>query len=200
MNVNVTKKNNWKDFVVIADTAEERDRWLDALRTAAHVRRFDEHYEVGPELGRGTFSIVVQAREKVAAQHSQRRKTPKKAGAAFDVAVKIIEKKGLDDDLERAMLRQEISILRLLGRHDNLMRLLDVFEDEAHVWIVTELLMGGDLLQLLGPDEDERSIAIGQTRDIIKQVSVATLFEKGNETSRLTLSNSIVVARIVCFA
>ena len=87
-----------------------------------------------------------------------------------DVAVKIIQKKGLDDDTERTMLRQEISILRLLGRHENLMRLLDVFEDEERVWIVTELLSGGDLLDMLGPDEEARCIEINRTRDIVRQV------------------------------
>jgi serine/threonine protein kinase len=80
-----------------------------------------------------------------------------------------IRKNELDDD-ERRCLRQELSVLRLLGRHPNLIRLLDVFDEEDCVYIVTELLAGGTLLDLLGPPEENIAFSRTRTRRIISQL------------------------------
>ncbi|KAJ1624896.1 kinase-like domain-containing protein [Pavlovales sp. CCMP2436] len=62
------------------------------------------------------------------------------------VAVKMIEK-GSPEGREAACA--EVSILRSLGAHTNVVQLLDCFETEENYYIVLECAEGGDLLQRL---------------------------------------------------
>ena len=48
------------------------------------------------------------------------------------------------------VLDREISILRTL-KHPNIVEIRDVFEDAHHVFIVTELLAGGELFDHILP-------------------------------------------------
>lgn len=62
-------------------------------------------------------------------------------------AVKIISKKNLDSYNDR-MVSREVFIFRLLsmaGGHPNLVELFEVCEDDGHVYLVMELLEGGEL-------------------------------------------------------
>jgi len=74
-------------------------------------------------LGDGSFSIC-------------RRCVEKSSGKEF--AVKIISRK-----MDSA---REIALLRLCQGHPNIVSLHQVFYDEAHTYIVLELLRGGELL------------------------------------------------------
>lgn len=85
---------------------------------------FDDDYNLMQFLGRGTFSMV----------HQCEHKTTKKAHA-----VKIISKTGHD-------CREEIEILLRYGNHPNIVTLYSVYEDSASVYLVMELLRGGELL------------------------------------------------------
>lgn len=85
---------------------------------------FQDEYQVGRELGRGTFSICRLC------EHRQSRK---------QYAVKIINKAEHD-------CREEVEILLRYGNHGNIVSLYSVHEDQSYVYLVMELLKGGELL------------------------------------------------------
>ena len=83
-------------------------------------------------MGKGKFGIVREGVHK---------KTGKK------VAVKVMKKSMMSQqDLE--LVRQEIEILKMC-QHPNIIRMLDVFENIDHIYIVMENLDGGDLFSFL---------------------------------------------------
>ncbi len=63
------------------------------------------------------------------------------------VAIKVMKKSMMtQQDVE--LVRQEIEILKIC-QHPNLIRMLDVFENVDHIYIVMEILDGGDLFAYL---------------------------------------------------
>lgn len=85
---------------------------------------FTDEYNVMQELGRGTFSICRLCEHK-----------PSKK----QYATKIINKSGHD-------CREEVEILLRYGNHPNIVTLFSVYEDVNYVYLVMELLKGGELL------------------------------------------------------
>lgn len=107
-----------------------------------------DNYELGKELGSGTFSVVRLARQK----HT---------GELF--AVKVIDKTSID--VNKDSLRTEVRIMKE-ARHPNVVRLFDVFESPRKVYLVLELLTGGELFDRIvnvypsGYSERDASILI----------------------------------------
>jgi BR serine/threonine kinase len=66
-----------------------------------------------------------------------------------NVAIKIIRRKGLLYSITKEKLEKEMSILRVLQKHQNIIELREVFQDDTNVYIVTELAPGGDLFRLM---------------------------------------------------
>jgi len=81
-------------------------------------------------LGQGTFAIVYKGVNKKSKQ---------------EVAVKIIDKANSRRDL----LNTEIWILQNFGNHPNIVNLYDMYETEDEVHLVIELMLGGELFDLL---------------------------------------------------
>lgn len=106
-----------------ADQPEGDETRLDADSEG----KFQDNYALGDEIGRGGFSVVYRA-------------TSKKNGNAW--AVKIIEKSLLQDDIK--LLRREIAIMKKVD-HKNILRLKEIYEDGAKVYIVMELVEGSEL-------------------------------------------------------
>lgn len=72
----------------------------------------------------------------------------KKSGK--NVAVKIVNKTNMTtQDVE--LIKSEIEILKLC-QHPNIIRLLDYFENSENIFIIMELLQGGDLFLILKPE------------------------------------------------
>ncbi|KAL3669328.1 hypothetical protein V7S43_005705 [Phytophthora oleae] len=113
---------------VFTRSTDAQKRWAAALRQATDKIAIEEAYGVGAQLGRGRFSKVCEA-------------THKHTGVKS--AVKIIDKSKLQPT-EKELLRTEIAILKLV-RHPNIIRLYDVYEDRQYIFIVTELVSGGEL-------------------------------------------------------
>ncbi len=109
-----------------------------------HRRHFEHTYELGQQIGKGAFGAVFRA------------KRIGGVGGGVEkgelVAVKTVDK---DESTKSAaelraaleLLHNEITIWEQL-KHPNLVRLLDVFETETHLYLVTELMRGGDLFQV----------------------------------------------------
>jgi calcium/calmodulin-dependent protein kinase I len=85
-------------------------------------------YKVGKELGRGAFAVVKEC------QHKQ-------SGRKY--AVKIIDRNAMGDTNELS-LQREIQIMQKVD-HPNIIALRQVFEDKKHVYLVMELVTGGEL-------------------------------------------------------
>lgn len=97
--------------------------------------RFIDTYTVGRKLGAGAFSIVkcVTLREDI--DHKR-------------YAAKIINKRTLNRD-DIVGVKAEIRILKELSQvgmaHPHILRLFEVFNEKNHIYLITELLSGGEL-------------------------------------------------------
>ncbi|CAM9791560.1 unnamed protein product, partial [Discosporangium mesarthrocarpum] len=88
-------------------------------------RDIKDLYDIGPELGRGAYSVVRSARFK-------------KTGE--EVAVKIVNRKGLPRDDEKALMG-EVKIMMELD-HPHIIKLLDFFEEKDNYYMVVEKIVG----------------------------------------------------------
>ena len=116
--------------VLYTQSAEDRSQWVTALRHSAHVIPIEDDYVIGRELGRGRFSTVHEC-------------VHKKSKIRF--AVKIIDKTSIAQE-EKALLRTEIAVLKLV-RHPNIINMEGVYESRDKIYIVTDLLEGGELFE-----------------------------------------------------
>lgn len=119
-----------------------------AIKKVIGYSSLHDYYEIKDTVGKGKFGLVKGAVHK---------KTNKK------VAVKVMSKAEMTtSDVELQM--REIEILKMC-QHPYIIRLLDVFENQEYIYIVMELLTGGDLFTYL----EERNFAI--TEDRAKQIA-----------------------------
>eukprot|EP00826_Nyctotherus_ovalis_P013410 TRINITY_DN1361_c0_g3_i1.p1 TRINITY_DN1361_c0_g3~~TRINITY_DN1361_c0_g3_i1.p1 ORF type:complete len:609 (-),score=189.75 TRINITY_DN1361_c0_g3_i1:486-2312(-) len=115
-----------------AEKEEERNMWVNTIKKVIGYANITDYYELKENLGKGKFGLVR------AAVH-------KKSGKR--VAIKLMKKQVMTtQDLE--LVKQEIEIMKIL-QHPNLIRLLDVFENTDYIYIVMEVMEGGDLFGYL---------------------------------------------------
>ncbi|XP_009275168.1 PREDICTED: ribosomal protein S6 kinase alpha-3 isoform X1 [Aptenodytes forsteri] len=86
--------------------------------------QFTDGYEVKEDIGVGSYSICKRCIHKA---------------SNMEYAVKIIDKSKRDPT-------EEIEILLRYGQHPNIITLKDVYDDGKYVYVVTELMKGGELL------------------------------------------------------
>jgi len=90
-----------------------------------------DHYHIFEEIGRGGFSIVKRG------MHIETSKT---------VAIKLLSKlETVDDDA----LYRELHIMSLVDDSSEVVSLIGVYEDAVNVFIVLELVEGGNLLEVI---------------------------------------------------
>ncbi|GJP66211.1 hypothetical protein CLOP_g23112 [Closterium sp. NIES-67] len=116
------------------------------------------HYEMGERLGKGSFGVVHECRNR----HT-----------GFQYACKIIDKKQLRDDADAEDVRREVRLLARLAGHPNVVELQDVYEDDGHVYLIMELCSGGDLF-----DEIKRHgpFAEADARAIFRQLATSMAY------------------------
>ena len=105
-----------------------------------------ENYHVLQQVGEGSFGKVYKGRRKYCGQV---------------VALKFIPKRGRSSK-ELKVLRQEIEILRTL-QHENIVLMLDYFETDDQICVVTEFAQG-ELFEVL---EDDRSLPEDEVRCLL---------------------------------
>jgi len=98
-------------------------RLIDTSKTGFHT-----DYEIGSDLGSGSFSVVKSACRRSDSQM---------------VAVKCIKRITLPPD-EVEALKDEVSILRDL-QHPNIIAMYDFYEEEEFYYLVMEVMEGGEL-------------------------------------------------------
>lgn len=92
--------------------------------------RFEDHFAIGEELGRGQFGVV---------------KLCTRCSTGVQYACKLIDKKKLSHWEDKEDVRREVEIMQRLRGDPFTLELEEVFEDENHVHLVMELCKGGDL-------------------------------------------------------
>jgi len=106
-------------------------------------RRVEDIYSLGPLMGRGATAAVLSCKQKKTGQH---------------FAVKVIDKKETSrmySNFEGSVidrLKDEIEISMNLS-HRNIIDIKDVFETKRHVWIIMEMMKGGELFDYLFANE-----------------------------------------------
>lgn len=111
---------------------DDRCIWMKSIREKIGAYNLFDYYDMGDVIGQGKFGVVKKAIHK---------KTQK------PVAIKIMKKSAItQEDME--LIRREIEILKMC-QHPNIIRLLDIFENSCYIFLVLELLSGGDLFSYL---------------------------------------------------
>jgi predicted ATPase/class 3 adenylate cyclase len=88
-----------------------------------------------------------------------------------DVAVAIIKTEGLDD-AGRHRIEREARAMARLGDHPNIVTVFDVGEDDGQPYIVSELMPGGSVADVLARQEDHR-LPVDDALRIGEQVALA---------------------------
>lgn len=65
------------------------------------------------------------------------------------VAVKVIDMKGIKNEVQSFLLKNEINVLRKLNSNINCLKLLDVFHTANNTYLITEFCGHGDLKDLI---------------------------------------------------
>uniref|UniRef100_A0A8C7VAH3 Ribosomal protein S6 kinase n=1 Tax=Oncorhynchus mykiss TaxID=8022 RepID=A0A8C7VAH3_ONCMY len=98
--------------------------YLSLQQLHRNTAQFSDAYDVKEDIGVGSYSICKRCVQK---------------SNSMDYAVKIISKAKRDTT-------EEVEILLRYGQHPNIITLKDVFDDGRSVYLVTELMKGGELL------------------------------------------------------
>eukprot|EP01094_Clydonella_sp_ATCC50884_P025484 TRINITY_DN670_c1_g1_i1.p1 TRINITY_DN670_c1_g1~~TRINITY_DN670_c1_g1_i1.p1 ORF type:complete len:390 (+),score=108.39 TRINITY_DN670_c1_g1_i1:121-1170(+) len=121
----------------------------------------EDHYDLGKVIGKGGFSVVVEATEKA-------------TGEKF--AVKCIKKTMVEGE-DIKLLRREIKIMKRVN-HPNILKLFEVFEDEDEFYLVMELVNGKELFEKI---VEKGQYSEKDSSHIVKQIvsAVQYLHEQG---------------------
>lgn len=102
--------------------------------------RVQDRWSFGKKIGEGGFSIVIRATRKHHPRYTNDQEIPDAC------AIKVITKR--PEAFNRRMVEREVFSYRLLemvGGHENIVKLYEVSEDDEKVYLVMELLEGGEL-------------------------------------------------------
>uniref|UniRef100_A0A8C9WEZ2 non-specific serine/threonine protein kinase n=1 Tax=Scleropages formosus TaxID=113540 RepID=A0A8C9WEZ2_SCLFO len=121
----------FRGFSFVANSSEEEGEPLSSVGVYSVVQRlhrstvqFSDVYDVKEDIGVGSYSICKRCINK---------------SSNMEYAVKIINKAKRDPT-------DEVEILLRYGQHPNIITLKDVYDDGRSVYLVTELMKGGELL------------------------------------------------------
>ncbi|CAK59664.1 unnamed protein product (macronuclear) [Paramecium tetraurelia] len=91
------------------------------------------NYLIGKTIGEGTFGKVCHAKHQI---------------LGHEVAVKILEKNRIHDELDVERVKREIKILQML-HHPNVVQLYEMIETETHIYLFMEYAEGGELFDYI---------------------------------------------------
>ena len=90
---------------------------------------------------------------------------------------------------------REVSILKLCQGHPNVIRLHEVFTDELHVYLVMELMRGGELLDRL---KKRHSFTEAEASTIFQQLVSAVSFMHQKKVVHRDLKPEVVYNYLFC--
>lgn len=136
-------------------------------------RKVEDFYEIGEQLGRGSFSIVKRARSKQDGK---------------EYALKVIQRK----HIKQKLLQREIEILKKV-KHPNILPLYDVFENEDYVYLVLGLATGGELFDRIVErghyTERETCLIVKQILEAVKYLHDQGVIHRDLKPENLLCSN-----------
>ena len=94
-----------------------------------YSEKFEDLFEIGKELGNGSFSHVFQVKSKTTGQQ---------------FAAKIMDKTLLGP-IKMELVSTEVKIMKNL-KHPNILRLYELFDSDTRFILILELLSGGSAL------------------------------------------------------
>lgn len=169
INGGVTKqtKQNRDEFTKIIEENQrmrkEREKNPDP-KAGKPKQLFEVHdFQVGLQIGQGSFATV---------KRSVHRKTN------HVVALKIYEKKNLQQENAQLALHREIYVLANLCHH-NIMRLYEVIDSRTHVHLVMELCNGKNLYHSLKKRKPLMRFPEAEAAHIFKQIVSAVAYMHG---------------------
>ncbi|XP_020292251.1 calcium/calmodulin-dependent protein kinase type IV-like isoform X3 [Pseudomyrmex gracilis] len=127
---------------------------------------FKDDYDIQAELGRGKFGIVYRCREKV---------------SGLMLAAKVVNISKKED---RRTVQREVEIMRRL-QHPRLIQLYDAIDAGKHIYVILELIDGGELFERVIDDDfvlTERSCAV-----FMRQICEGIEFMHGQDILHLDL-------------
>lgn len=116
---------------------DDADHWRKELRAKSRPRTIrqksdiEQRYEILKKIGDGNFAIVHKCRMK---------------NTQSEFAMKVIDKAIMKGKEE--MIENEIAIMRLC-RHPNIIKLVEEFETIENIYLILELVRGGDLFDAI---------------------------------------------------
>lgn len=114
--------------MLYALSRESRNDWVNLLRKAAHTVSVTNYFSIGKKIGKGRFATIHEG-------------TSLKTGAKY--AIKVMDKSRIDHS-DQEGLRAEIAILKLVD-HPRVIKMHEVFETDRYIYIILDLVRGGDL-------------------------------------------------------
>ena len=130
----ISTYHNTKSTISFFNEDEEKLLNFKSLLDAnLNVRNVDDDYVITSEVGRGKFGVVKIARAK---------KNDKK------YAVKIInkfDKSTTEEDYKIFQWEKSIFLFLKQNPHPNIVKAIDLYENEEYIYFISELIQGGDL-------------------------------------------------------
>ncbi|CAD8121751.1 unnamed protein product [Paramecium sonneborni] len=139
-----------QNFIEIFGRIEEL---LEKLKKQCIQKNFTQKYSILKLIGQGTYGKVYRVKNKT---------------NQIEFAVKTFEKSLLILPNDKTALAKELEIARLF-EHQNLMQFYEAFESEQFIFVVFELLLGGNLRQEIKKSKVSEKRAF----NIIRQLLVA---------------------------
>ncbi|XP_058066363.1 ribosomal protein S6 kinase alpha-5 [Anopheles bellator] len=156
-----TKIRNRTAFIPIHNT---RPNEKTIRRRASRQSPFFKKYDLTRDaaIGVGKYSICLKC-------------VTRGAGTQSHYAVKVL----FPHPQTAELAKQEIEALRRCEGHPNVVRFVERLEDKDHIYLILELLDGGELLQRIQEQEDQR-LSETQARNYFRQMVNAVSFMHRN--------------------
>ena len=130
-------------------------------------RDIKDSYKVEGTIGKGPSAYI-------------KLKKAKNTATGIKYSVKIYTKKKMSEEETQQLIR-EIEILKQID-HPNVVKLIDVFENESHFCLVMDLMEGGDMLSLIDrrfEKEDLEKFEEDEACETVKSVILAIQYCHG---------------------
>ena len=108
-------------------------------------------YEMGETLGQGAFGLVKHAYN---------------AETGEEVAIKILDKEKIKQEDLGESIKKEVTLMKMI-KHPNIVRLIEVLASNSKIYLVLEVIKGGDLFDVI---KDSKGLSEEVTRKHFWQI------------------------------
>jgi len=136
-----------KSRILYFSTVDKQLSWTQSIKKIVGEHNVNDFYDLSSNLGKGQFGVVKLARHKKSKNQ---------------VAIKTITKANMKP-IEVFQQRREIEVLKMC-QHQNIIKLIDLFESSENYFIVLEYMQGKDLFDYIAkrdyslPEERAKTI------------------------------------------